>query len=351
MAMQKKKKHGEKTGVKSEPRLSATLQASRASRTKIILFGGKGGVGKTTVSAATALSLVKKGNKVLIVSSDPAPSLSDIFEIQIGGTIKEPVPGLYAVEIDAQQAVEKYKLRYGSVVVDILSTIVPVGKEILDDIPDNVAPGFDELFALEEVLTFMGGDYDFIVWDTAPTGHTLRLLELPDTISKYATGMLSIHKRVKGVLATVRTLFDRETTKDTIVDTRAELRDTALFTRQILTDPLRSEFVPVIIPEALALYQTRRLKQTLDDLGIPMHCMVVNGIVPKNSCPFCQSRRKVQMKYLHAIKKQFEPALAIIEMPLFAGEMKGQNHLLRYAGLLAEQPGFSRIKTGMKVHA
>jgi arsenite-transporting ATPase len=345
--MHAKKKHGTNKGGTGEPRLSATLQASRTSRTKIILFGGKGGVGKTTVSAATALLLTKAGKKVLIVSSDPAPSLSDIFETRIGGSITVLVPGLYAIEIDAKQAVKKYKLRYGGMAVDILSTIIPVGKEILDDIPDDVAPGFDELFALEEVLTFMGGDYDFIVWDTAPTGHTLRLLALPDTISKYATGMLSIHHRVEGVLSTVRTLFDKETTKDTIIDTLAELRDTALFTRQILTDPRRSEFVPVIIPEALALYQTGRLKQTLDELGIPMHRMVVNGIVPENTCPFCQSRRSVQVKYLHAIKKQFERVLGIIEMPLFPGEMKGRDQLFRYAGLLAEQPGFST--TGAEV--
>lgn len=341
--MQGKKKHGTNKDKTGEPRLSASLQSSRTSRTRIILFGGKGGVGKTTVSAATALLLSKAGKKVLIVSSDPAPSLSDIFETRIGGIIREPVPGLHAIEIDAQQAVEKYKLRYGGIVVDILSTIVPVGKEILDDIPDDVAPGFDELFALEEVLTFMGGDYDFIVWDTAPTGHTLRLLALPDTIAKYATGMLSIHHRVEGVLSTVRTLFDKETTKDAIVDTLAELRETALFTRQILTDPRRSEFVPVIIPEALALYQTGRLKQTLDELGIPMHRMVVNGIVPENSCPFCQSRRAVQLKYLHAIKKQFERNLDVIEMPLFPGEMKGRDPLSRYAGHLAGQPGFSTI--------
>jgi len=349
--MQKKKNRWEKSVRTSEPRLSAILQASKKSRTKIILFGGKGGVGKTTVSAATALYLVNAGNRVLIVSSDPAPSLSDIFEMKIGGIVTEPVPGLNAIEIDAQQAVKKYKLRYGGMAVDILSTIIPVGKEILDDIPDDVAPGFDELFALEEVLTFMGGDYDFIVWDTAPTGHTLRLLALPDTLSEYATGMLSIHKRVKGVLATVRTLFDRETTQDTIVDTLSELRDTALLTRQILTDPLRSEFVPVILPEALALYQTGRLKQTLDELGIPLRRMVVNGIIPENDCPFCRSRRAVQMKYLHAIKKQFGQRLALIEMPLFAGEQKGRASLLRYAGLLAEHPGFSTIKTGVKAHA
>jgi arsenite/tail-anchored protein-transporting ATPase len=348
--MHAKTKRGQKICITGDSRLSATLQAGLASRTKILLFGGKGGVGKTTVSAATALLLVKARERVLIISSDPAPSLSDIFETHIGGTIAEPVPGLQAIEIDAQQAVEKYKKRYGGVLVDILSTIVPVGPEILDDIPDDVAPGFDELFAIEEVLSYMGGDYDFIVWDTAPTGHTLRLLSLPDTIQNYATGMLAIHQRVEGVLSTIRTLFEKETKKDTIIETISELRDTAYYTRQILTDPGRSEFVPVIIPEALALYQTGRLKQTLDELGIPLHRMVVNGIVPENSCPFCMSRRSVQMKYLRDIRKQFESELDILEIPLFPGEMKGLDQLLQYAELLAKQPGFSGIGAKVKGH-
>ncbi|MFA5294433.1 MAG: TRC40/GET3/ArsA family transport-energizing ATPase [Methanoregulaceae archaeon] len=341
--MHARKKRGEDKGVTGQRRLSATIRASLASKTKIILFGGKGGVGKTTVAAAFAILLTSASEKVLIVSSDPAPSLSDIFETRIGGTIAEPVKGLQAIEIDAQQAVEKYKVRYGGILVDILSTIVPVGKEILDDIPDDVAPGFDELFALEEVLSYMGRDYDFIVWDTAPTGHTLRLLSLPDTIGNYATGMLAIHRRVEGVLSTIRTLFEKETIKDTIIETISELRDTSWYTRQILTDPGRSEFIPVIIPEALALYQTVRLEQTLDELGIPIHRMVVNGIVPENSCPFCSARRSMQMKYLRAIRKQFENKLAVIEMPLFSGEIKGLDHVLQYADLLAKQPGFSGI--------
>jgi len=338
-------KRGSEGGKKPAP-----PAAGRTGRTKILLFGGKGGVGKTTVSSATALLLANAGKKVLIVSSDPAPSLSDIFETRIGGTVTKLAPGLFALEMDAGQAVEKYKLRYGGIVVDILSTIIPVGDEILDDIPSDVAPGFDELFALEEVLTFMDWDYDFIVWDTAPAGHTLRLLSLPETIAKYATGMLSIHHRVEGVLSTIRTLFDKETTRDTIIDTLSELRETALHTRQVLTDPARSEFVPVIIPEALALHQTNRLKQTLDELGIPTRRMVVNGIVPENTCPFCQSRRAVQMKYLEAIRKQSGRSLDLIEIPLFQGEMKGRDQLNRYADLLRGQAGFSSIGAEVAAH-
>lgn len=333
-----KKKPGQKKPERSGRSLSEPLRAGLKSKTRLILFGGKGGVGKTTAAVAMAVLLKESGQKVLVVSSDPAPSLSDIFEIHIGGTIKK-VHGLYALEIDAKSAVEKYKKLYGGVLVDTLATIVPIDDTILDEIPNDVVPGFDELFALEEVLVYLGEDYDFIVWDTAPTGHTLRLLSLPDIMHKYATGLLTVHGRIEGVLTAIRSLFDRDTTKDSIVETLTGLKETAVLTKKILTDPARTEFIPVIIPEALALHQTERFKKVLDELGIPMHRMIVNGIVPENTCPFCRSRRKMQVHYLEAIHKRFGSDLQVIEMPLFSFEMKGQDAIRQYAGSLGIHAG------------
>ncbi len=348
--MRRKKLSSRKNSGREELLLSPRIQECLKSRTKLLLFGGKGGVGKTTVAAATAVLLAQAGRSVLIISSDPAPSLSDIFETQIGGTINEPVKGIFAIELDVRQSIEKYKAMYGGIIVDALATIVPVDREILSDIPDDVAPGFDEIFALGEVLTFMGKGYDYLVWDTAPTGHTLRLLSLPDTIQKYADAMSIIHKRVEGILATIKTVFDRETETVSIDEVLSDLRETALYMHMLLSDPARTEFVPVIIPEALALNQTIRLKATLDELGVPVRRMVVNGIVPKSDCPFCMSRRAVQMKYLAAIREQFAPGLTVIEMPLFPFEMKGLGHLLRYAHLLQSMPDFLSINPGVSAH-
>lgn len=333
-----KKKPGQKKTEGHGRPLSAPLRAGLESKTRLILLGGKGGVGKTTAAVAMAVLLTESGQKVLVVSSDPAPSLSDIFETPIGGTIKE-VHGLYAIEIDAKSAVEKYKKMYGGVIVDTLATIVPIDDTILDEIPNEVVPGFDELFALEEVLVYLGRDYDFIVWDTAPTGHTLRLLSLPGVMQEYATGLLTVHGRIEGVLTAIKSLFDRDTTQDTIVETLTELKEAALLTKKILTDPDRTEFIPVIIPEALALHQTERFKKVLDGLGIPMHRMIVNGIFPDNACPFCRSRRMMQMHYLEAIHKRFGSALQVIEMPLFPFEMKGQDAIRQYAGSLGSHVG------------
>jgi arsenite-transporting ATPase len=304
------------------------------SNTKLILFGGKGGVGKTTNAAATAFYLSNHGKKVLVFSSDPAPSLSDIFDEEIGGKLTEIKENLYAMEIDATQAVESFKNRYGSIILDTLSTIMPIEKNVLDDIPNEVAPGLDELIALEKVMNFMTEDYDVIVWDTAPTGHTLRLLFLPTTIDSYTTGVIKLRLRLSSILNTIKTWFDRDTSKDAVLDALMELKDTAESVQNILSDANRTEFVPVIIPEALALYQTERLKAFLDEQGISIRRMIINGVVPESNCKFCTSRRKMQQRYMDELHKRYGGEIKIIEMPLFPDEVKGLEAISSYADML-----------------
>ncbi|MFZ2071405.1 MAG: TRC40/GET3/ArsA family transport-energizing ATPase [Halobacteriota archaeon] len=309
------------------------------SNTKLILFGGKGGVGKTTNATATAFYLSNLGKKVLVVSSDPAPSLSDIFAEEIGGKLTEIKRNLYAMEIDATEYVESFKSKYGGIILDTLSTIMPIEKEALEDIPNEVAPGFDELFALDKVLNFMTEDYDAIVWDTAPTGHTLRLLFLPTTIDVYATGVIKLHSRLSGVLNTIKTWFDRDTSKDAILDVLMELKEVAESVKNILSDASRTEFVPVIIPEALALYQTERLKAFLDEQGISIRRMIINGVVPESDCKFCASRRKMQQRYMDELHRRYDGKIKIIEMPLFPDEVKGLEAISRYADMLYGSEG------------
>lgn len=308
--------------------------ATATPATKIILFGGKGGVGKTSAAAATALSLADAGERVLIISSDPAPSLSDIFECPIGGKVTLVAKGLSAIEINAETVVEKYKKIYGSAIIDALATIIPIKEDVLDEIPNTIIPGFDELFALEEVLTFLPGGYDYICWDTAPTGHTLRLLNLPDSIVGYTTGMQKIQERLAGVIGTIKVLFDKESSKDTLALALQRIQKMAQHALSVLTDHERTEFVLIIIPEALALYQTERMKQVLDRLNILTARIIVNGIVPQNTCPFCSSRRAVQEQYLKKIHQRYDDQLTVIEVPLFPGELKGRENLMLYASYL-----------------
>jgi arsenite-transporting ATPase len=325
----------------SEPPESA---APDSPKTKIILFGGKGGVGKTSAAAATALALAGSGERVLIISSDPAPSLSDIFERPIGGTITRIGDHLSAIEIQAETVVEKYKKIYGSAIIDALATVIPIKEDVLDEIPNTIVPGFDELFALEEVLTYLPEGYDYIIWDTAPTGHTLRLLNLPDSIVGYTTGMQKIQERLAGVIGTIRVLFDKETSKDSLALALQRIQKMARHALSVLTDHKRTEFVLIIIPEALALYQTERMKQVLDRLGILTARIIVNGIVPENTCPFCISRRAVQERYLKKIHKRYDDQLTVVEVPLFPGELKGHEQLMEYARYLGGEAGSGLIQ-------
>ncbi|MDO8872748.1 MAG: ArsA family ATPase [Methanoregula sp.] len=330
VSVTKVSKASAKTFAITTPDLPA---ATATPSTKIILFGGKGGVGKTSAAAATALALADAGERVLIISSDPAPSLSDIFECPIGGTVTHVAKGLSAIEINAETVVEKYKKIYGSAIIDAV-TVIPINEDMLDEIPNTVIPGFDELFALEEMLTFLPEGYDYIIWDTAPTGHTLRLLTLPDSIVGYTTGMQKIQKRLAGVSGAIRVLFDKESSKDTLDLALLRLQEMAQHALAVLTDHERTEFVLIIIPEALALYQTERMKQVLDRLDILTARIIVNGIVPKNTCPFCISRRTVQERYLKKIHKRYDDQLTVIEVPLFSGELKGRELLMEYARYL-----------------
>jgi arsenite-transporting ATPase len=304
------------------------------SETKLLLFGGKGGVGKSTVASATALHLSNQGKKVLLVSSDPAPSLSDIFDKGIGGRITEIKENLLAMEIDAKNAVESFKAKYGSIILDTISTFVPIEKEALDDIPNEVAPGFDELFAMARVMDFMTEGYDMIVWDTAPTGHTLRLLYLPTTIDKFATYGIKLHLRLAGILNTIKAWAGRDTSKDAFLDALVELKETAKSIKNILSDANRSEFVPIVLPEALALYQTERLKAFLDEQSISVRRMIINCVVPESDCKFCASRREMQQRYIDELHKRYDREVEFIEMPLFPEEVRGLEAISRYTDRL-----------------
>lgn len=329
-----KKKPGQKKPERSDRPLSAPLRAGLDSKTRLILFGGKGGVGKTTCAAATALHLAMSGSNILVVSSDPAPSLSDIFEQNIGSNVTKIHNNLHAIEIDPQHFIDEFKDRYGDVLFEIMSSIIPIKREDMDIIPDEVAPGFDDLLAMEYLISNMIEGYDTIIWDTAPTGHTLRLLHLPVSIRRYAEGGMKLHSKISRTLNTIKTWFDKDTSHDAILETLQGIIQSAEVIKQILSDGNRTQFVPVVIPEGLALSQTDRLIHSLDEHGIRIMKMIINGVVPDSNCRFCISRRKMQLKYIDKFHRRYDDRMCIIEMQLFPEEIRGMDALSRYAGML-----------------
>ena len=152
----------------------------------LIMIGGKGGVGKTTCASAIALHFSLLGKKTLIISSDPTPSLSDIFEMEIGDqeTPIEKAENLYGIEVSSEAVLKKWKERFGPEIYEVVSSFASLDYDFVDYI--GGAPGIEEEYMLNYILELVeSGQYDLVVWDTAPAGHTLRLLHLPQIFLKH----------------------------------------------------------------------------------------------------------------------------------------------------------------------
>ena len=169
---------------------------------RIVMFCGKGGVGKTTCASTTAVHFALKGFRTLLISTDPAPSLSDMLELDVRGEVT-PVPtveNLEAVELDYDRVVEMWKERFGDEVYELISSFLPVEEDIIDYVAG--APGIDEEFALSYVYDlYVSGAYDIIVWDTAPAGGTLSLLKLEDTFYTHLGEAAKLYVKVRSALS------------------------------------------------------------------------------------------------------------------------------------------------------
>ena len=189
---------------------------------------------------------------------------------------------------------------------------------------------------MDKVLDFVKeSEYEYIIWDTAPTGHSLRLLALPGNVATYASGSIRLYSRFSGVLNTVRSWFGGDKSKDDILDSLNELGDISESIKRVLSDAGRTEFTIVIIPEALASFQSEHLRRTLQEQGISMKRIIINGVLPDNrDCEFCQSRRKMQQRYIAELRQRYSGVMEIVGMPLFPGEVKGLEAIERYAKIL-----------------
>ncbi len=283
-------------------------------------FGGKGGVGKTSCAAACALRLAEEGKKTLIISTDPAHSLSDSFRQPIGGEIKpiEGVSNLFALEIDPKRYVSETAKVLGE--SGFAFAWLFMGAESF--------PGIDEAVAFTKVLEYVGKpEYDAVVFDTAPTGHTLRLLELPDFLDSWVGKLVEFKLRMDRLFSAFKKLLGKESEKDETLEALQLMKETIRKAKQVLTDPSTSTFVIVLLPEAMAIWETERLLTHLESLRIPVEFLVVNMVVPENPCNFCRTRRSMQLKHLEEIREMYRDEFKIVEVPLFPREITGIERL------------------------
>lgn len=294
--------------------------------TQFYLFAGKGGVGKTSMAAATALRFAENGKKTLIISTDPAHSLSDSFEKKIGGDIQKLRKNLFAVEIDPKKAMAEYKEKL-TPQLDKLEALKGLGLEDTLDFAGNT-PGIDEMAAFDKFLQYMQSkDYDVIIFDTAPTGHTLRFLSLPDVLDSWVGKMINIRLKFSGMINTFKKIlpFGEEKEDDGKVGTEQleEIKSRIEEARKVLSDNEKTHFNLVLIPEAMSIYESERSVGILKEYNIPVKNVIVNQLIPKNEkCKFCSEKRKIQKKRMEEIEKKFD-SYNIMKVPLHKHEVKG----------------------------
>ena len=266
---------------------------------KVIMFGGKGGVGKSTMSASAAMYFASRGEKTLVLSSDPAPSLSDIFGIKLGSTPEKIDENLYGMEISEQEVLKRWKEKFGKDIYEVLSSFFDVDVDIVDYI--GTAPGIEEEFLLDYIMEMVKNEeYDRIIWDTAPMGHTLKLLFIPSKFIEHlnlaAVVYAKFHGKFKG-----RTIFD-------IIEEWKTLAEEVL-------DFLRTgvDVFVVAVPQELSVRQTERLITEFENYGIRVSKVVMNEIVTSGCCDIHIRAMKRQEKYIAELKKKYEN---LIEIPL-----------------------------------
>jgi len=293
-----------------------TLASLDSAPRRVLMFGGKGGVGKTTSSAATALHFARRGLRTLIISSDLTPSLSDIFETDIGPA-ERPIPGvenLYGLEIDPDEVMRRWKEKFGPEVYAAASALVDLP---YDEVVDYVAmaPGIQEEFMLDYILERVRDRrYDLVVWDTAPAGDTLRLLGLPQRFLEHLRVAPKVYLEVRDTFKLSRTPFLE------IIESWKRLSEQTI---RFFTDPENVEFIMVTIPEALGVYQSRRVMRDLRRHGLTVRYLIVNDVIREPDCEFHRLRWEMQQRYLRQLREELDDGLTLVELPLLPYEVKG----------------------------
>ena len=329
---------------------SHKLLLDLASNRSLLFFGGKGGVGKTTVSAATALARANAGSKVLLVSTDPAHNLGHLFDRKIGSKPVRITAGLDALELDPEETVDLH-LRE---VKQALHQLMPVAqhKEIDKHMKlSRDAPGMQEAAILEriaEVVETGLEDHDLIVFDTAPSGHTARLMALPEMMSAWTEGLIKRREKADRFAEFVRELGNDSSMADKTVGSESPEQEKESRIRQILNrrrlkfvglrdklaDPEMTSFVIVLAAERLPVLETIELHEKLKHTGIAVDCLVVNKRTPAEGSEFLKERHAQEEAHLDYLDTRL-PGVPREELTLVAHDVVGLSALENFARKLS----------------
>ncbi|TZE82598.1 ArsA family ATPase [Calorimonas adulescens] len=298
----------------------------------IVFFGGKGGVGKTSSSASYSLFCAQRGYKTLIVSTDPAHSLGDIFEVEIGNKIRELDNNLFGLEIDPEKASDDYIKRTKA---EMRKTLSPIIIEEIERQIDAmvVSPGSEEAAIFDELVKIIinyTSDYDVIIFDTAPTGHTIRLLSLPELMGAWMDSLIS-SRREAVELMKMSTVGNKELhdkyTNDPVLNILMRRKEEYEKAREILIDSRKACFVFVLNPEKLPIIETQKAISILAKYGIQIGGVIINKVLPDDiSDEFLLKRKQTERFYMEEIYRKFKDMI-LMEIPLFPDDIQGKLYL------------------------
>ncbi|KAL8746047.1 MAG: hypothetical protein Q9190_001885 [Brigantiaea leucoxantha] len=320
-----------------EPTLGSVLNQKSL---RWIFVGGKGGVGKTTTSCSLSIQLAKVRKSVLLISTDPAHNLSDAFNQKFGkeARLVNGFTNLSAMEIDPNGSIQDLLKEGGEGAEQAMQEMGGLGS-MMQDLAFSI-PGVDEAMSFAEVLKQVKSlSYEVIVFDTAPTGHTLRFLQFPTVMEKALAKLSQLSTQFGPMLNSVigargglpggqqldEVLAKMESLRETIGEVNTQFKNADMTT-----------FVCVCIPEFLSLYETERMIQELASYEIDTHAIVVNQLLfPKksNDCEQCNARRKMQKKYLEQIEELYDE-FNVVKMPLLVEEVRGKEKLESFSEML-----------------
>lgn len=290
------------------------------------VFVGKGGVGKTTCAAATALASADRGARSLAVSTDPTPSLSHVFEVpRDGGRPREVRPGLEILELGLEEVRRMWDDRFGRDVYDVFSTFVDVDYPTFVEFITAVLPGLNEEFMVDHIRRLAAeGTYRPIVWDTAPLGQTLALLETPALLGRHLKMAPRIYSRLRASGEGRETILG-------VIERWEELAEVCM---AFLREDVR--FTMVTIPEALAVDQLEGVFGEMEDHGLAVDRLVVNNVVEEPDSDFLRRKAQGQRTQLERLRELYGH-LPVVTLPLFPYELKGVDRLEEAARIL--EPG------------
>ncbi|MBN1222931.1 MAG: ArsA family ATPase [Candidatus Aminicenantes bacterium] len=298
---------------------------------RIVLFTGKGGTGKTTLSAATALLSAQKGHKTLVISTDAAHSLSDSFEIQLSNRPKKIAPNLYGQEINAQEEIEE---KWGEIKGYLSALFSSQGLDTIEAEEMSLFPGMEELFSLMKIRNYSKtGEYAAVIVDCAPTADTLRLLSAPEITNWYLKHIFPLQRTAaKAVRPVAKKILPIPFPEDAVFGALKNLSTQLAEMKNILADNQRTSIRLVVNPEKMVIKESQRAFTFFSLFGYTVDMVIINRVLPAEiKDAYFTEWRNIQESYIRMIHEGFSP-VPIRSLKLFNKEIVGKSLLNKIAG-------------------